>query len=158
MPDAPPLHPDVAPLAPLLGSWKGKGQGAYPGIDDFEYLEMVTFTQVGKPFVAYTQRTRDAATGEPRHAETGYLRALGGDRGEFVIAQPSGIVEIHDVAIGRNELSMTTTQVVGTATAKRVDAVRRRLRIDGGDLVYELHMAAMGHPMQLHLEAHLTRD
>ena len=62
------------------------------------------------------------------------------------------------MAIGRNELSMTTTQVVGTATAKRVDAVRRHLRIDGGDLVYELHMAAMGHPMQLHLEAHLTRD
>lgn len=158
MSDAPPLHPDVAPLAPLLGSWKGKGSGSYPGIDDFEYLEMVTFTQVGKPFIAYTQRTRDAATGAPLHAETGYLRTLGGERGEFLIAQPSGIVEVHDVEFGRNSLLMTSSQVVSTPTAKQVDAVARHLRIDGDDLVYELHMAAMGHPMQLHLEAQLTRD
>ena len=94
MSDAPPLHPDVAPLAPLLGSWKGKGSGTYPGIDDFEYLEMVTFTQVGKPFIAYTQRTRDASTGAPLHAETGYLRTVGGDRGEFLIAQPSGVAAV----------------------------------------------------------------
>ena len=158
MSDAPPLHPDVAPFAPLLGSWKGKGSGKYPDIEDFDYLEMVTFTQVGKPFIAYTQRTRDASTGTPLHAETGYLRALGGERAEFLIAQPSGIVEVHDVELGRNSLTMTSTQVVCTPTAKQVDAVRRVVRLDGDDLVYELHMAAMGHPMQLHLEAHLTRD
>lgn len=158
MPDAPPLHPDVAPLAPLLGSWKGKGSGTYPGTEDFEYLEMVTFTQVGKPFIAYTQRTRDAATGAPLHAETGYLRTLGGERGEFLIAQPTGIVEVHDVEFGRNSLLMTSREVVSTPTAKQVEAVARQIRIDGDDLAYELHMAAMGHPMQLHLEARLTRD
>ncbi len=158
MSDAPPLHPDVAPFAPLLGSWKGKGSGKYPGIEDFEYLEMVTFTQVGKPFIAYTQRTRDASTGAPLHAETGYLRTLPGERAEFVIAQPSGIVEVHDVRAGRNELLMTSSQVVSTPTAKRVDEVTRHLRIDGDELIYELHMAAMGHPMQFHLRAQLTRD
>ena len=158
MSDAPPLHPDVAPFAPLLGSWKGKGSGKYPDIEDFEYLEMVTFTQVGKPFIAYTQRTRDASTGAPLHAETGYLRALPGERAEFVIAQPSGIVEVHDVQLGRNELLMTSTQVVSTPTAKRVDEVTRHIRIDGDDLIYELHMAAMGHPLQFHLAAQLTRD
>ena len=168
MSDAPPLHPDVAPFAPLLGSWKGKGSGKYPDIEDFEYLEMVTFTQVGKPFIAYTQRTRDASTGAPLHAETGYLRALPGghvydaDRlrnaTALVIAQPSGIVEVHDVQLGRNELLMTSTQVVSTPTAKRVDEVTRHIRIDGDDLIYELHMAAMGHPLQFHLAAQLTRD
>ena len=158
MSDAPPLHPDVAPFAPLLGSWKGKGSGKYPDIEDFEYLEMVTFTQVGKPFITYTQRTRDASTGAPLHAETGYIRALGGERAEFVVAQPSGIMEVHDVQVGRNELLMRSIQVVSTPTAKRVDEVTRHLRIDGDDLIYELHMAAMGHPMQFHLAAQLSRD
>lgn len=158
MSDAPPLHPDVAPFASLLGSWKGKGKGSYPDIEDFDYLEMVTFTQVGKPFIAYTQRTRDAASGAPLHAETGYLRASSGGRGEFVIAQPSGVVEIHDVTFSRNDLILTSIQVVSTPTAKRVDEVARRIRIDGDDLDYEVHMAAMGHPMQLHLQASLTRD
>ena len=95
----PPLHADLEHLVFLLGSWKGKGTGDYPDIDPFEYLEVSTFTHVGKPFIAYAQRTRDLATGEPLHAETGYLRPVDAGRAEFVIAQPTGIVEIHDVEI-----------------------------------------------------------
>ena len=64
----PELHPDVSVLSALLGTWEGTGTGEYPTIDDFAYLESITFTHVGKPFVAYTQRTR--------HPETGAADAL----------------------------------------------------------------------------------
>ena len=87
------LHPAVAHLAPLLGTWRGGGQGHYPTIDPFEYTEEVTFGHVGKPFLAYSQRTK-GIDGAPLHAECGYWRPTG-DRGlELLIVHPSGIAEI----------------------------------------------------------------
>lgn len=158
MSDAPPLHADLQPFLFLLGSWKGKGSGHYPGIDDFSYLEVATFTHVGKPFLAYSQRTRDASTGQPLHAETGYLRPSGPGRAEFVVAQPTGILEVHDVEVGQGELTMRSTEVITTPTAKRVDAVVRVLQVDGETMQYTLDMAATGHDMQRHLQAELTRS
>ena len=158
MADAPPLHPDLQPFLFLLGSWKGKGAGHYPGIDDFAYLEVATFTHVGKPFIAYSQRTRDASTGQPLHAETGYLRPAGPGRAEFSVVQPTGILEVHDVEVGQTELTMRSSNVVTTATAKRVDAVVRVLQVNGESMQYTLDMAATGHDMQRHLQAELTRS
>ncbi len=156
--DAPPLHPDLEPVAFLLGSWKGKGAGSYPDIEDFTYLEVATFTHVGKPFIAYTQRTRHAVTGEPLHAETGYLRAVSGNAAEFVVAQPSGIVEVLDVELAGTTMFMTARSVLTTPSAKRVDGVTRHLRIDDDEMHYDIQMAAMGHALQPHLEAVLNRD
>ncbi len=87
------LHPAVAHLAPLLGTWRGVGRGDYPTIDPFEYTEEVTIGHVGKPFLAYNQRTK-SADGTPMHAECGYWRPAG-ERGlELLIVHPSGIGEM----------------------------------------------------------------
>ena len=87
------LHPAVAHLAPLLGTWRGGGQGHYPTIDPFEYTEEVTFGHVGKPFLAYSQRTK-GVDGAPLHAECGYWRPTGEWGLELLIVHPSGIAEI----------------------------------------------------------------
>ena len=157
MPDLPPLHPDLEPLALLVGTWKGKGHGQYPGIDDFEYLEVASYSHVGKPFLAYTQRTQHAATGLPLHAEAGYLRPVDASRAELVVCQPSGIVEVHDVEISGPQLVANSSTVIGTPTAKQVDQVQRRLIVDRDVLRYTVDMAAMGQPHQFHLAAELGR-
>ena len=89
------LHPDCEQLGFLLGVWRGAGEGSYPTIESFGYTEEVTFSHVGKPFLGYTQKTKHAVSGAPLHAEAGYLRAVGAGRVEFVVVQPSGIVELH---------------------------------------------------------------
>ena len=95
------LHPDCEQLGFLLGVWRGAGEGSYPTIESFGYTEEVTFSHVGKPFLGYTQKTKHAVSGAPLHAEAGYLRAVGAGRVEFVVVQPSGIVELHSGTVDR---------------------------------------------------------
>jgi THAP4-like, heme-binding beta-barrel domain len=157
----PDLHPDLGALAPLLGTWAGQGEGNYPTIQPFEYLEEVVFSHVGKPFLAYAQKTKAVADGKPLHAETGYLRVPQPGRVELVLAHPSGITEIevgiYSVTGDRIEIELSTTAIGMTPTAKEVTALGRSLRIDGDELSYTVRMGAMGQPLQDHLAAVLRR-
>ena len=154
------LNPAIAILAPLLGTWSGRGSGDYPTIDDFGYLEEVTFAHVGKPFLSYTQRTR-SEDGAPMHAECGYLRVPSPGRAELVLAQPSGVTEIDEGTVtadgGALVLTLASTTVGLTSTAKEVLSVERSIRVDGDELTYTLLMGAMGLPLQHHLTATLHR-
>ena len=159
----PPLHDDVAHLQGLLGAWHGRGHGDYPTIEPFDYLEEVVIGHVGKPFLAYGQRTRHAETDQPLHAETGYLRP-GRDDGtvELVIAQPTGITEVHTGTVTRDDdrlvLDLRCDALGLTPTARRVTAVRRRLEVTGEALAYDLWMGHADTPETHHLAASLHRQ
>ena len=156
------LHPDIAVLAPLLGTWIGRGAGEYPTIDSFGYLEEITFGHVGKPFLTYGQKTKsDDETGRPLHAEVGYVRTPAPGRVEWVLAHPTGIAEIGEGTLTIDGtaivMELTTTTVGLTATAKDVTSLGRSFRIDGDELIYELRLGAVGLPLQHHLGATLHR-
>ncbi len=153
---APALHPDLAPVAGLVGTWSGTGTGSYPTIDDFAYVEELTFTHVGKPFLAMVQRTRHAEAGTPMHQEMGYLRVPSPGVAELVVAQPTGLAELGVGTVEPGEL-VVRTDVQATPSAKEVSVVERRFSWDGDELRYELAMTAVGHPLTFHLAAVLHR-
>jgi len=146
----------------LLGVWVGRGDGQYPTIDSFRYTEQLSFAHVGKPFVAMSQKTRDAINGQPLHSEEGFLRPQSDKTVELVVAQPSGILEIDTGAIVSTddglELDLVSLEVPRAPSAKLVTEVRRRLVVSGDDLLAETWMAAVGIPIELHLRAVLHRE
>lgn len=158
------LHPGLRHVATLLGTWSGQGHGDYPSIDAFDYAEAVTFSHVGKPFLAYAQRTRSlGAPASPMHAESGFWRFPGPGAVEVVLSHPTGITEVEQGTLtievsGEIVIDLRTTVVGLTTTAKSVTEIARRFRVVGDELHYEVSMAAEGHKLQPHLAAHLTRE
>ena len=157
---SPELHPDCEQLEGLLGNWRGEGTGEYPTIETFGYTEEVTFAHVGKPFLAYTQRTRGIDDGLPMHAETGYWRPVLPGHLEVVLSHPTGVAEVLEGSILTGPtiiIDLHTTSVALTSTAKSVTQLHRRFELDGDTLRYRLAMAAVGLPLTHHLTAELHR-
>lgn len=151
------LHDAVAPIAFLVGTWRGSGTGAYPTIDDFSYEEETVFWQNGRPWLGFVQKTRSAETGMAMHSESGYLRPKRDGVIEAVIAHAFGGVEVLEGTVEGTVVSLKSTAYSITPTAKPVDGVERTLRVDGDRLSYDISMAFGGHPMTAHLQATLTR-
>ena len=151
------LHPALDTVRFLIGTWRGAGSGRYPTIAPFEYEEEISFVPgPGKPFLAYSQRTWRAESNEPLHSESGFLRALGSDEVELVIAQPTGIVEVH-VGTARDGNVSLQGSTFTTPTARPVSATTREIEVSADTLRYELAMEAVGQSLQHHLSAVLTR-
>ena len=156
------LHPACEPLRLLLGTWRGEGHGDYPTIEAFGYLEEVTFGHVGKPFLAYSQKTRHKDTGQPLHAEFGYWRPVADDILEVILSHPTGIAETTEgsftLSAEELKIKLATSHIGLTATAKDVTKVVRTITATADTLHYTLDMAAVGHPLQRHLEATLSKE
>ena len=156
------LHPDCEPLRLLLGTWRGTGHGDYPSIEPFDYLEEVTFGHIGKPFLAYSQKTQHRDTKQPLHAEFGYWRPATDSALEVVLAHPTGIAETtqgsYSLFADEIKIKLATSHIGLTSTAKEVAQVIRKITATPQTLTYTMDMAAVGHPLQRHLEATLSKE
>jgi hypothetical protein len=149
--------PDSHPLDALAGTWVGTGAGEYPTIASFRYTEELVVGPVpGRPLAHWRSTTRDATTGEPRHAESGFLRATPAGP-ELVVAHGFGIVETAAGSFDGTVLALRSGGLLGTASAKQIDEVVRRYELDATTMRYEIAMAAVGVPLTHHLRAELRR-
>jgi hypothetical protein len=160
MPQAsgPPAHPAIAPVAWLLGSWRGEGEGSFPTIQPFRYGEELRFWHVGKPFIAFAQRTWALDDGRPLHAESGYWRSQPDGSVELVLAEPSGLASIYQGRVSGRLIELVTATIASAATAKEVTEVARTYQLrEDGVLAFSMAMAAVGVPLTHHLAAELRR-
>jgi THAP4-like, heme-binding beta-barrel domain len=154
-----PLHPEVVPIAFLLGTWRGQGEGRYPTIEPFRYREEIVFENVGDAFLLYGQESWSLDDGAPVHFERGFLLPGGDGIVELVLAHPIGVTEIAHGRIDGTTIELATAEgdVGRTRTGLDVTGLTRRYRVDGDVLAYRLDMATERTPMTLHLEAELRR-
>jgi hypothetical protein len=162
MTDAP-LHPSLAPLAWLLGSWEGVGVGDYPTIEAFRFGQRVEVTSTGTPVLQWSAQAwildDEGALVRPAASERGYWRMPEGADPpvELLLAHGTGHVEIWYGEVTEQRVELATDLVAGTATAKQVSAGKRLIGLVEGDLMWAYDMAAVGQPLQPHLSARLRK-
>lgn len=168
--ELPEPHPAIEPLNFLLGRWEGFGKGDYPTIEAFDFIQEVTFSHNGKPFLIYSSRSWRKETdgdgrvtkGRPMGMENGFWRPQPDGGVEVVLAHPTGITEIYVGRVDDTRVEIVTDAVARTQSAKPVTAGKRlyglidsTARPGEKDLAYAYDMAAMGQPLQPHLWARL---
>ncbi|CAJ0931292.1 unnamed protein product [Ranitomeya imitator] len=95
----PPLNPAVAPLAWMLGTWVSDppGEGEFPSIPCFRYMEEAVISHVGQPMLNFTFCSSNPETGKPMHRECGFIRVKPGtNHVALICAQNVGVVEVEE--------------------------------------------------------------
>lgn len=151
------LHADLEPLAFLLGSWTGEGDGEWPRGEPFRYGEEMRFEEAGDPFLLYAQRSWLLDDGAPLHFERGFLRPAGAGRVELILAHPLGVAEVSEGTVEGRVIEVASAAVVVSTTGSPVTQLRRRIEVDGDTLTYELWMAMRDIALTSHVRAHLSR-
>nr|3WJB_A Chain A, UPF0678 fatty acid-binding protein-like protein At1g79260 [Arabidopsis thaliana]3WJB_B Chain B, UPF0678 fatty acid-binding protein-like protein At1g79260 [Arabidopsis thaliana]3WJC_A Chain A, UPF0678 fatty acid-binding protein-like protein At1g79260 [Arabidopsis thaliana]3WJC_B Chain B, UPF0678 fatty acid-binding protein-like protein At1g79260 [Arabidopsis thaliana] len=154
--ESPPVHPFVAPLSYLLGTWRGQGEGEYPTIPSFRYGEEIRFSHSGKPVIAYTQKTWKLESGAPLLAESGYFRPRPDGSIEVVIACSTGLVEVQKGTYNVDEQSIKLkSDLVGNAS--KVKEISREFELVDGKLSYVVRLSTTTNPLQPLLKAILDK-
>jgi hypothetical protein len=78
-------------------------------------------------------------------------------RVEFVVAHPTGVVEVEEGTFDGTTIRLATTSVARSGSAKVITGLEREIVIEGDTMRYVLRMAAVGQPMTDHLRADLVR-
>jgi len=163
----PDLHPALLGLLPFIGFWRGRGQGGYPGVEDFNCTQESTISHDGLPFLFYESRAwildDESKPVRPASREVGWWRPVTDDEGratddmEATMCTPTGIMELYLGKVSGTRLEMEADAIVRSPTAKEVTAGHRLFGIVEGALLYAHEMAAQGRGLEPHLSARLIR-
>ncbi|SOD70733.1 uncharacterized protein DUF1794 [Jatrophihabitans sp. GAS493] len=164
-----PLHDRLLAVLPLVGQWRGAGQGVVPSTGvEFHYGQEVTFSHDGRPFLAYQSRSwlLDNNNEVIRQAqrETGFWRCgPGEDDIEALITTIVGVSLLHAGRAGDLHWELESVSSASTPTAERVGGERRFYALRGEDLFYATELAPIDASTGLagafapHLNASLRR-
>jgi hypothetical protein len=156
------LHPDLMPLAWLVGTWRGKGRGEYPNVPGFQFAQEVSFNHDGRPFLNYFSRSwiidENDEIIRPAASEVGFWRIKEKNVLEVLLAHNTGIAEGWVGLVQGAKIQLAMDQGYSSPTAKIVTAGSRLYGLVEGELFTSYDMAAQGQTLQAHLWSSLERQ
>jgi hypothetical protein len=155
------LHPDLMPLAWLVGTWRGKGRGEYPNVPGFQFAQEVSFNHDGRAFLNYFSRSwiidENDEIIRPAASEVGFWRIKEKNVLEVLLAHNTGIAEGWVGLVQGAKIQLAMDQGYSSPTAKIVTAGSRLYGLVEGELFTSYDMAAQGQTLQPHLWSSLER-
>ena len=156
------LHPDLMPLAWLVGSWRGKGRGEYPNVPAFQFAQEVSFNHDGRHFLNYFSRSwiidDNNEIIRPAASEVGFWRVKENNVLEVILAHNTGIAEGWVGIVKGAKIQLEMDQGYSSPSAKIVTAGSRLYGLVEGELFTSYDMAAEGQTLQAHLWSSLERQ
>ena len=156
------LHPDLMPLAWLVGTWRGKGRGEYPNVEGFQFAQEVSFNHDGRAFLNYFSRSwiidENDEIVRPAASEVGFWRIKEKNVLEVLLAHNTGIAEGWVGLVQGAKIQLAMDQGYSSPTAKIVTAGSRLYGLVEGELFTSYDMAAQGQTLQAHLWSSLERQ
>ncbi|MGW2599194.1 FABP family protein [Streptomyces klenkii] len=157
------LHPDLVPLAFLLGKWEGAGVADFPGAEKCNFGQEVVFSHDGRDFLEYTSHSwvldGEGRMVRPLETETGYWR-IGKDRKvEIVMVRDAGVAEVWygELADQKPQIDLATDAVARTGASGPYSGGKRLYGYVKGDLMWVGEKATPEVPLRPYMSAHLKK-
>jgi hypothetical protein len=157
-----PLHDALLALLPLVGVWRGRGNGVVDNTDEFAYGQEIRFAHDGRPFLAYESRAwllnPDGSVLRQAWRESGFWRpGPTQDDIEVILASNTGQAMVYLGHAGDLRWELESISLAPAPSAKRVDGEKRLYALVNDELAYATDLAPKGRPFAPHLQARLTR-
>lgn len=167
----PDLHPGMLALLPLVGVWRGEGEGNDPETGDYPFGQQIVVSHDGGNYLAWESRSwrldADGAYVGPDQRESGYWRVAGdGIPGstneevvELLLTHASGVVELfYGQALTQSSWELATDVVIRSESGELIGGAKRLYGIvEGGDLAYVEERVVADGPLEPRFSARLQR-
>ncbi|SIS17210.1 FABP family protein [Williamsia sterculiae] len=138
------LHPGLLALLPLVGVWRGDGEGNDPATgEDYRFSQQIVVSHAGENQLNWESRSWviDTDSGEYRHPdlrETGYWRITSDDSIELLLAHAEGWIELfYGRPLNQSSWELSTDVVIKAASGLSAGNAKRLYGVvPDGDLAY----------------------
>ncbi len=158
----PNLNDALLALLPLVGVWRGEGEGRGSG-GDYRFGQQIVVSHNGGDYLNWDARSwRLTASGDyeaPGLRETGYWRFVDDPAIELLLAHSAGYVELfYGSPLNQSSWELVTDALARSKSGMLVGGAKRLYGIvEGGDLAYVEERVDADGGLVPHLSARLSR-
>lgn len=138
----PDLHPGLLGLLPMVGVWRGEGEGNDPVTGDYRFGQQLIISHDGQNFLNWDSRSwrldDDGQFTVPDLRESGYWRIDEDDSIEFLVAHAEGWIELfYGRPLNQTSWNLTTDVVIKSESGYKAGGAKRLYGlVEDGDLAY----------------------